>query len=66
MGESATRQKYFETTKNSHRERIKLDPVYRLVSLAKMLDVEMDGVSVPATAAAILNGIRASLNELED
>lgn len=36
----------------------------RLFGLCQELDVEMDGVSpIPATAAAILNGIRSIVNE---
>jgi len=35
--------------------------------LCRELDMEMDGVSeIPASAAAILNGIRAALSELPD
>jgi len=33
----------------------------RLVELCRELDAEMDGVQLPATAAAILNTIRAAL-----
>jgi hypothetical protein len=33
----------------------------RLVELCRELDAEMDGVKVPASAAAILNTIRAAL-----
>ena len=40
-------------------------PILKLVRLCEELDMEMDGVTVPATAAAILNGIRATLDELE-
>lgn len=39
----------------------------RLVYLCRELDIEMDGVSpIPETAAAILNGIRRVLNEIDD
>lgn len=55
----------WEKAMKKRRERIKNDPAYRIVHLCKKLDVEMDGVSpIPATAAAILNGIRSALNEL--
>lgn len=37
----------------------------RLIILFRELDMEMDGVRVPASAAAVLNGIRAVLNEIE-
>jgi len=43
----------------------KRSPKDRLVGLCRELDVEMDGVApIPATAAAILNGIRSVLNEI--
>ena len=48
------------------RERIRKDPAYRIVRLCRELDIEIDGVRVPATAAAILNGIREALNELPE
>lgn len=35
-----------------------------LVTLCRMLDVEMDGVECPKAAAAILNAIRVNINEL--
>jgi hypothetical protein len=37
--------------------------VERLIRLCIELDVEMDGVRVPATAAAILNAIRSILDK---
>jgi hypothetical protein len=37
----------------------------RLLSLCRELDAEMDGVRVPASAAAILNGIRSVLSDAE-
>lgn len=45
--------------KSTNRSRMKY-----LVTLCRMLDVEMDGVECPATAASILNAIRATINEL--
>ena len=49
------------------RQRLRSDPAYRIVMLCRELDMEMDGVSeIPASAAAILNGIRAALSELPD
>ena len=38
--------------------------VGRLVDLTSELSDELDGVKVPASAAAILNAIRSVLNEL--
>lgn len=43
----------------------KRTPHQRLESLCRELDMEMDGVRVPQTAAAILNGIRSVLSEIE-
>lgn len=40
-------------------------PEQKLVGLCRELDAEMDGVRVPWTAAAILGGIRAVLNEMK-
>ncbi len=37
--------------------------VERLIRLCIELDAEMDGVRVPATAAAVLNGIRSVLQK---
>ena len=37
-----------------------------LYALCKELDVEMDGVKCPATAAAILNAIRSKIKEIEN
>ena len=41
-------------------------PYERLASLCRELDVEMDGVNCPASAAACLMGIREVLNEIDD
>ena len=41
------------------------DPKERLFILCRELDMEMDGVRVPATAAAILNAIRSIITERE-
>lgn len=38
----------------------------QIVSLCRELDVEMDGEHCTRTVAAILNGIRSALNELDD
>jgi len=48
--------------RNSDAEENKKD-VEQLIRLCVELDMEMDGVAVPATAAAILNGIRRILNK---
>ena len=37
----------------------------RLERLCRELDVEMDGVQVPQAAAAILNGIRGVIEDLD-
>lgn len=51
------------------RERIgqeKADKVFvELLLLVKELDIEMDGVRCPASAAAILNRFRSILSELD-
>ena len=39
--------------------------VERLIRLCIELDMEMDGVRVPASAAAILNAIRGILNKYQ-
>ena len=39
--------------------------VARLIRLCVELDMEMDGVRVPASAAAILNAIRGILNKYQ-
>jgi len=38
----------------------------RLVGLCRELDIELDGVNVPGSAAAILNAIRKILRDLEE
>jgi hypothetical protein len=48
--------------KNREADKNKSD-VARLIRLCVELDMEMDGVRVPASAAAILNAIRSILNE---
>lgn len=37
-----------------------------LIKLAKELDAELDGVRLPATACAIINGIRRLIDSFED
>lgn len=41
-------------------------PQSELIRLCKELDIELDGVRMPAMAAAIVNGIRRVLDEIED
>jgi len=38
----------------------------RLIALCRELDEELDGVLVPASAAAVLNGIRDLLERFDD
>lgn len=38
----------------------------RLVALCRELDEELDGVKIPASAAAVCNGIRDVLNQIDD
>lgn len=38
----------------------------KIVRMARLLDVELDGVRIPATAAAIVMRIRSLLKELDD
>ena len=38
----------------------------KLVRLCRELDAELDGVKIPASAAAVANGIRTLLDNLED
>jgi hypothetical protein len=42
------------------------DPFGRLVNLCRELDMEMDGVACPRTAAAVFNAIRSVLSEMDD
>ncbi len=48
------------------RKRPKTLPRDRLVLLCRELDMQMDGVAVPASAAAILNAIRSLLSDIEE
>lgn len=43
----------------------KRTPQERIIALCRMLDIEMDGVQCPASASAILNGIRSALGEID-
>ena len=43
----------------------KINLLERLRSLAAELDTELDGVTLPASAAAVANGIRSVLSDLE-
>lgn len=56
-----------KTRKKSTTQKQKLSNHEKLEGLCRELDVEMDGVSpIPATAAAILNGIRRVLGDIDD
>ncbi len=50
----------------AQRETRKIAVESTLVRLCRELDMELDGVRLPATAAAIANGIRSTLERLED
>ena len=50
----------------TQRETRELGIESKLVKLCRELDMELDGVRLPAPAAAVANGIRSTLERLED
>lgn len=45
---------------------LKSESLVKLYGLCHELDIELDGVKVPASAAAILNSIRETLKEAKE
>ena len=57
---------YPSLLKECERLHVENQRLRKLAGLCEELDMEMDGVSVPASAAAILNAIRHIISEASD
>ena len=55
-----------EAARHERRQKDQQVSINKLVALCIELDSELDGVKLPASAAAAMNGIRSVLEDMED